>query len=212
MCALSLLSSATVVDFSLFSLQVFTDGPRGHPDRAQHRHQSFINASSVASKDLPHPLLVGKARHAEIAAQAVKKVARARSKATTGTPCVVLSLRLCTVGGAGCGVTRARRLLHACAALCCTAVSSWLSLLSNCNNNRAGRAIMSYPTNDSSQWERPQVESLVLAPRRRSIIREEQEDGNFEEKTAPLERWTQVQCATPDRGKVQAANSSRELL
>lgn len=51
---------------------------------------------------------------------------------------------------------------------------------------------MSYPTNDNSKWEPPEVETLVLPPRRRSIIREEQPDGNVEEKDAPLERWTQV--------------------
>lgn len=51
---------------------------------------------------------------------------------------------------------------------------------------------MSYPTNNNTQWEPPQVETMVLPPRRRSIIREEGEDGNFEEKTAPLERWSQV--------------------
>ena len=61
---------------------------------------------------------------------------------------------------------------------------------------------MSYPTNDNTHWEPPEVETMVLPPRRRSIIREEDEDGNFEEKTAPLERWSQVRPThtSPGRG------------
>lgn len=51
----------------------------------------------------------------------------------------------------------------------------------------------SYPTNDNSKWEPPMVQPMVLAPRRRSMIREEVEDGTFEEKAAPLGKWAQVQ-------------------
>lgn len=58
---------------------------------------------------------------------------------------------------------------------------------------------MSYPTNDNSGWEptprRPSEGTIVLPPRRRSIVRDEEGDGeDAEEKPdPPLERWHQVQ-------------------
>lgn len=67
---------------------------------------------------------------------------------------------------------------------------------------------MSYPINDNTQWEPPEVETLVLPPRRRSIIREEDEDGNFQEKTAPLERWSQV-CEEDPHTSPRAARARR---
>lgn len=67
---------------------------------------------------------------------------------------------------------------------------------SSCNGRKINLGgAMSYPTNDNSKWEPPEVETLVLPPRRRSIIREEQPDGKVEEKDAPLERWNQVGTA-----------------
>ena len=72
---------------------------------------------------------------------------------------------------------------------------------------------MSYPTNDNTQWEPPEVETMVLPPRRRSIIREEDEDGNFEEKTAPLERWSQVRpIHTPARAAGRAPGADTIVI
>ncbi|CAB1107985.1 unnamed protein product [Ectocarpus sp. CCAP 1310/34] len=66
---------------------------------------------------------------------------------------------------------------------------------------------MSYPTNENSRWEppprRPSQGTIVLAPRRRSIIRDEEGEGeNFEEKlNPPLGRWHQhslCPCRNPN--------------